>query len=90
MPQHSGKGIDVRKRKIWDMYGPQTVLEVRKLEAPPVLLSDECFIFVDAPSFPGVTHDVSDTSAQSEKLHLDYPPFLNLADLLLSYCHCPL
>lgn len=21
--------MDVRKRKIWDMYGPQTVLEVR-------------------------------------------------------------
>lgn len=24
---HPGKGIDVRKRKIWDMYGPQTHLE---------------------------------------------------------------
>ncbi|XP_034291883.1 probable tRNA (uracil-O(2)-)-methyltransferase [Pantherophis guttatus] len=24
---HSGKGIDVRRRKIWDMYGPQTCLE---------------------------------------------------------------
>ncbi|KAL8182769.1 UNVERIFIED_CONTAM: tRNA methyltransferase 44 [Gekko kuhli] len=24
---HSGKGIDVRRRKIWDMYGPQTHLE---------------------------------------------------------------
>nr|XP_020661431.1 probable tRNA (uracil-O(2)-)-methyltransferase isoform X2 [Pogona vitticeps] len=24
---HSGKGIDVRRRKIWDMYGPQTYLE---------------------------------------------------------------
>ncbi|KAG8006149.1 putative tRNA (uracil-O(2)-)-methyltransferase [Nibea albiflora] len=24
---HPGKGIDVRKRKIWDMYGPQTLLE---------------------------------------------------------------
>ncbi|KAK6323140.1 hypothetical protein J4Q44_G00054790 [Coregonus suidteri] len=27
---HPGKGIDVRKRKIWNMYGPQTHLEVRK------------------------------------------------------------
>ncbi|KAM3831545.1 putative tRNA (uracil-O(2)-)-methyltransferase isoform 3-T3 [Vipera latastei] len=25
---HSGKGIDVRRRKIWDTYGPQTRLEV--------------------------------------------------------------
>ncbi|XP_028838119.1 putative tRNA (uracil-O(2)-)-methyltransferase [Denticeps clupeoides] len=24
---HRGKGIDVRRRKIWDMYGPQTHLE---------------------------------------------------------------
>uniref|UniRef100_A0A7M4E4G8 tRNA (uracil-O(2)-)-methyltransferase n=1 Tax=Crocodylus porosus TaxID=8502 RepID=A0A7M4E4G8_CROPO len=24
---HPGKGIDVRRRKIWDMYGPQTHLE---------------------------------------------------------------
>ncbi|XP_073466905.1 probable tRNA (uracil-O(2)-)-methyltransferase isoform X2 [Aquarana catesbeiana] len=24
---HPGRGIDVRRRKIWDMYGPQTVLE---------------------------------------------------------------
>ncbi|XP_046905134.1 probable tRNA (uracil-O(2)-)-methyltransferase [Hypomesus transpacificus] len=24
---HPGKGIDVRRRKIWDMYGPQTLLE---------------------------------------------------------------
>ncbi|XP_006629745.2 probable tRNA (uracil-O(2)-)-methyltransferase [Lepisosteus oculatus] len=24
---HPGRGIDVRKRKIWDMYGPQTHLE---------------------------------------------------------------
>ncbi|KAM4709696.1 putative tRNA (uracil-O(2)-)-methyltransferase [Discoglossus pictus] len=24
---HHGRGIDVRRRKIWDMYGPQTVLE---------------------------------------------------------------
>lgn len=30
VPQHLGKGIDVRKRKIWDMYGTQTVLEVRQ------------------------------------------------------------
>ncbi|XP_056883570.1 probable tRNA (uracil-O(2)-)-methyltransferase [Takifugu flavidus] len=28
---HSGKGIDVRKRKIWDMYGPQTVLEEKAI-----------------------------------------------------------
>lgn len=28
MSQHPGKGIDVRKRKIWDMFGPQTLLEV--------------------------------------------------------------
>lgn len=26
--QHSGRGIDVRRRKIWDMYGPGTHLEV--------------------------------------------------------------
>lgn len=26
--QHSGRGIDVRRRKIWDMYGPETHLEV--------------------------------------------------------------
>ncbi|XP_076992411.1 putative tRNA (uracil-O(2)-)-methyltransferase isoform X2 [Tamandua tetradactyla] len=25
---HPGRGIDVRRRKIWDMYGPQTQLEV--------------------------------------------------------------
>ncbi|XP_044273873.1 probable tRNA (uracil-O(2)-)-methyltransferase isoform X2 [Varanus komodoensis] len=24
---HPGKGIDIRRRKIWDMYGPQTCLE---------------------------------------------------------------
>ncbi|KAM4808183.1 putative tRNA (uracil-O(2)-)-methyltransferase [Rhinophrynus dorsalis] len=24
---HQGRGIDVRRRKIWDMYGPQTILE---------------------------------------------------------------
>ncbi|KAM5191446.1 putative tRNA (uracil-O(2)-)-methyltransferase [Mantella aurantiaca] len=24
---HPGRGIDVRRRKIWDMYGPQTILE---------------------------------------------------------------
>lgn len=24
---HPGRGIDVRRRKIWDMYGPQTHLE---------------------------------------------------------------
>lgn len=26
--QHPGRGIDVRRRKIWDMYGPETHLEV--------------------------------------------------------------
>ncbi|XP_041821135.1 probable tRNA (uracil-O(2)-)-methyltransferase isoform X2 [Chelmon rostratus] len=28
---HPGKGIDVRKRKIWDMYGPQTLLEEKAI-----------------------------------------------------------
>ncbi|XP_026555792.1 probable tRNA (uracil-O(2)-)-methyltransferase isoform X2 [Pseudonaja textilis] len=28
---HPGKGIDVRRRKIWDMYGPQTCLEERAI-----------------------------------------------------------
>ncbi|XP_047460277.1 probable tRNA (uracil-O(2)-)-methyltransferase isoform X2 [Mugil cephalus] len=28
---HPGKGIDVRKRKIWDMYGPQTQLEEKAI-----------------------------------------------------------
>ncbi|XP_049424745.1 probable tRNA (uracil-O(2)-)-methyltransferase [Epinephelus fuscoguttatus] len=28
---HPGKGIDVRKRKIWNMYGPQTVLEEKAI-----------------------------------------------------------
>ncbi|TSK82199.1 putative tRNA (uracil-O(2)-)-methyltransferase [Bagarius yarrelli] len=28
---HPGKGIDIRKRKIWDMYGPNTHLELPKL-----------------------------------------------------------
>ncbi|CAK6952838.1 probable tRNA (uracil-O(2)-)-methyltransferase [Scomber scombrus] len=28
---HHGKGIDVRKRKIWDMYGPQTLLEEKAI-----------------------------------------------------------
>ncbi|KAJ0055616.1 hypothetical protein NL108_005444 [Boleophthalmus pectinirostris] len=28
---HPGKGIDVRRRKIWDMYGPQTVLEEKAI-----------------------------------------------------------
>lgn len=30
--QHPGKGLDVRRRKIWDMYGSQTVLEVSGFE----------------------------------------------------------
>ncbi|MED6246371.1 hypothetical protein ATANTOWER_016951 [Ataeniobius toweri] len=28
---HPGKGIDVRRRRIWDMYGPQTVLEEKAI-----------------------------------------------------------
>ncbi|XP_070786079.1 probable tRNA (uracil-O(2)-)-methyltransferase [Enoplosus armatus] len=28
---HPGKGIDVRKRKIWDTYGPQTLLEEKAI-----------------------------------------------------------
>ncbi|XP_072542951.1 probable tRNA (uracil-O(2)-)-methyltransferase [Salminus brasiliensis] len=28
---HPGKGIDVRKRKIWDMYGPNTQLEEKAI-----------------------------------------------------------
>ncbi|KAM8747702.1 putative tRNA (uracil-O(2)-)-methyltransferase isoform 1-T2 [Acanthopagrus schlegelii] len=28
---HPGKGIDVRKRKIWDMYGPRTLLEEKAI-----------------------------------------------------------
>ncbi|XP_018615090.2 putative tRNA (uracil-O(2)-)-methyltransferase [Scleropages formosus] len=28
---HPGKGLDVRRRKIWDMYGPQTHLEERAI-----------------------------------------------------------
>ncbi|XP_030193956.1 putative tRNA (uracil-O(2)-)-methyltransferase [Gadus morhua] len=28
---HPGKGIDVRRRKIWDMYGPQTCLEEKAI-----------------------------------------------------------
>uniref|UniRef100_H0WKC2 tRNA (uracil-O(2)-)-methyltransferase n=1 Tax=Otolemur garnettii TaxID=30611 RepID=H0WKC2_OTOGA len=30
---HPGRGIDVRRRKIWDMYGPQTCLE-EKISLP--------------------------------------------------------
>ncbi|XP_065193525.1 probable tRNA (uracil-O(2)-)-methyltransferase, partial [Sycon ciliatum] len=29
---HPGKGIDLRKRRIWDLYGPQTVLEEHAIE----------------------------------------------------------
>ncbi|KAM3857414.1 putative tRNA (uracil-O(2)-)-methyltransferase [Diretmus argenteus] len=36
---HPGKGIDVRKRKIWDMYGPQTLLEEQ------AITPGECFLF---------------------------------------------
>lgn len=28
---HPGKGIDVRRRRIWDMYGPQTLLEEKAI-----------------------------------------------------------
>lgn len=28
---HPGRGIDVRRRKIWDMYGPQTLLEEKAI-----------------------------------------------------------
>uniref|UniRef100_H3CXQ9 tRNA (uracil-O(2)-)-methyltransferase n=1 Tax=Tetraodon nigroviridis TaxID=99883 RepID=H3CXQ9_TETNG len=38
---HSGKGIDVRKRKIWDMYGPETVLEEK------AITPSESFLFPD-------------------------------------------
>lgn len=34
MFQHPGRGIDVRRRKIWDMYGPQTRLEVLTSSLP--------------------------------------------------------
>ncbi|XP_030018666.1 putative tRNA (uracil-O(2)-)-methyltransferase [Sphaeramia orbicularis] len=36
---HSGRGIDVRRRKIWDMYGPQTLLEEK------AITPGECFLF---------------------------------------------
>ncbi|XP_034020476.1 probable tRNA (uracil-O(2)-)-methyltransferase [Thalassophryne amazonica] len=36
---HPGKGIDVRKRKIWDMYGPLTLLEEK------AITPKECFLF---------------------------------------------
>ncbi|XP_056156546.1 probable tRNA (uracil-O(2)-)-methyltransferase [Lampris incognitus] len=36
---HPGKGIDVRKRKIWDMYGPQTLLEEK------AITPGDCFLF---------------------------------------------
>lgn len=39
---HEGKGIDVRKRKIWDMYGPQTVLEEK------AITPSESFLFPGA------------------------------------------
>ncbi|XP_051897365.1 probable tRNA (uracil-O(2)-)-methyltransferase [Pristis pectinata] len=38
---HPGRGIDVRKRKIWDMYGPQT-----RLEECTITPSDD-FLFPD-------------------------------------------
>ncbi|XP_064201022.1 probable tRNA (uracil-O(2)-)-methyltransferase [Anguilla rostrata] len=39
---HPGKGIDVRKRKIWDMYGPQTCLE------ESAITPSDSFLFPDA------------------------------------------
>lgn len=36
---HSGRGIDVRRRRIWDMYGPQTLLEEK------AITPGECFLF---------------------------------------------
>uniref|UniRef100_A0AAV2KLX9 tRNA (uracil-O(2)-)-methyltransferase n=1 Tax=Knipowitschia caucasica TaxID=637954 RepID=A0AAV2KLX9_KNICA len=36
---HPGKGIDVRRRKIWDMYGPQTLLEEK------AIIPSESFLF---------------------------------------------
>ncbi|XP_070710750.1 probable tRNA (uracil-O(2)-)-methyltransferase [Pempheris klunzingeri] len=38
---HPGKGIDVRKRKIWDMYGPHTLLEEK------AITPNESFLFPD-------------------------------------------
>ncbi|KAM8939806.1 putative tRNA (uracil-O(2)-)-methyltransferase [Pelodytes ibericus] len=38
---HRGRGIDVRRRKIWDMYGPETILE-----ESAILPSDE-YLFPD-------------------------------------------
>ncbi|KAK7909842.1 hypothetical protein WMY93_014526 [Mugilogobius chulae] len=38
---HHGKGIDVRRRKIWDMYGPKTVLEEK------AITPGESFLFPD-------------------------------------------
>ncbi|KAG8453449.1 hypothetical protein GDO86_000179 [Hymenochirus boettgeri] len=38
---HSGRGIDVRKRKIWEMYGPQTILQ------ESAILPNDDFLFPD-------------------------------------------
>uniref|UniRef100_A0A8C8DCP3 tRNA (uracil-O(2)-)-methyltransferase n=1 Tax=Oryzias sinensis TaxID=183150 RepID=A0A8C8DCP3_9TELE len=38
---HPGKGIDVRRRRIWDMYGPQTVLQEK------AITPGETFLFPD-------------------------------------------
>ncbi|XP_024144453.1 probable tRNA (uracil-O(2)-)-methyltransferase [Oryzias melastigma] len=38
---HPGKGIDVRRRRIWDMYGPQTVLQEK------AITPSETFLFPD-------------------------------------------
>ncbi|OCT99289.1 hypothetical protein XELAEV_18005076mg [Xenopus laevis] len=38
---HPGRGIDVRRRKIWDMYGPQTILE------ESAILPNDDYLFPD-------------------------------------------
>ncbi|XP_062849226.1 probable tRNA (uracil-O(2)-)-methyltransferase [Trichomycterus rosablanca] len=38
---HPGKGIDVRKRKIWDMYGPSTHLEEKAITPSAAFLFPE-------------------------------------------------
>uniref|UniRef100_A0A8C5GR54 tRNA (uracil-O(2)-)-methyltransferase n=1 Tax=Gouania willdenowi TaxID=441366 RepID=A0A8C5GR54_GOUWI len=38
---HPGKGLDVRRRRIWDMYGPQTLLEEK------AITPSESFLFPD-------------------------------------------
>ncbi|XP_060790826.1 probable tRNA (uracil-O(2)-)-methyltransferase [Neoarius graeffei] len=38
---HPGKGIDIRKRKIWDMYGPNTHLEEKAITPSAAFLFPE-------------------------------------------------